>query len=423
MNQSVASCIETPDTVRVSTEEANDLLSLSEGAALFEEHALVMINDVSYQVACLIGQGVSACVYSVVDRNGRTYALKVLRPEYASPLRIERFKRESALLRELSHPHLVKGYAGGVLLTETSGPLHYILMEYIPGLTLDKIPLADLDILSACSIISDIACVLNYLYFDGRVHAHRDLKPANIMWCKNGCALLLDLGIAKTPLRFNLSIETQTVGTLRYMAPEQFNNSHHVDIRCDLYALGVIFYELLEARNPEVASSKTFMKQRFSQAYLTLDKECCSRWMLDETVYHKVDELIRTLTTTEVAARYQTPDAVLADLAFISDLIKTHPYPPSSSSNPCENQCRDHPSSIPTKSLPDRHKDIPHTTAKQRHGKHIPRLRPIVQSLFGISILIVTNVAYMLYAPLVIETVSLHLLPESAQLPLDQMQE
>jgi serine/threonine protein kinase len=363
----------------------------------------VIMKGNAYLVTRLIGQGVSAYIYLLTDKSGHPYALKVLRPECASPVRIERFERESALLIELSHPHLVKGYAGGTLLTRNNKRLHCILIEYVPGFSLDQISYSSLNILSVLTIISDIVCVLNYLYLDGRVSAHRDLKPANIMWRVGEHATLLDLGIAKTPLRFHLSVETQMVGTLRYMAPEQFNDAHSVDIRCDIYALGVILYEMLEHKDTHAASGRILMEQRFSRPSLTLNEECRSWWALDEAAYRALDELIRRLTATELALRYQTPDSVLVDLSGVLNLIATAEHPLPNLNDP-QHTCRH--SSRKANIMPcDREQGSRFVSKKSLLER--TRVRHVVRSFLGISALVILNGVYALYAPLVVEMLKL----------------
>lgn len=333
-----------------------------------------------------------------------TLALKVLRPECASPLRVERWLRESALLTELSHPNLLKGFAGGTLTTRIGQPagssgqtggagkpaLHFILTEFAEGQTLDRLAPEQLTLDRILRIGHEISCGLNYLYLDGRVSAHRDLKPANVMVDASGPVKLLDLGIAKTRLRFSMSLDTQTVGTLRYMAPEQFGDARHVDIRADLYALGVILYELLEGPQALDGASRQLMEQRFAQPHLTLGTQARATWARScgiaagDEAFDELGKIVELLTMVDLSARCQTPEESMRRLAHLMGVFGSD-----------RDVAPQTPVWAPDDVLPNQ--DVP---LRAHRGVH--KLLHLARVAVGIVGLVVLNVVWALYSPLLI---------------------
>ncbi|MFC6336118.1 protein kinase [Pseudomonas sp. CCM 7891] len=198
-----------------------------------------------YDIEGEIGEGAMANVYLATQRSlERKVALKVMAAALAAdPSFCERFLREGKTLARLSHPHTVTIHDIGNV-----GELYYMAMEYLPNGTLKERIAAGLTPEQGVVYIRQIASALGYAHALGLVH--RDVKPANILFRADGTAVLSDFGIAKS-----LDDRTQftqagfAVGTPSYMSPEQARGQE-IDGRADLYALGVVLYEILVGKLP-----------------------------------------------------------------------------------------------------------------------------------------------------------------------------
>ena len=180
---------------------------------------------------------------------GRHVVIKVLAPEMSGSVRVERFRREIQLAAKLNHPHIVP-----VLHASDAGELLYYAMPFVEGETLrvklsrdGELPMGD-----SVRLLRDVADALAYAHMHDIVH--RDLKPENIL-VSGRHALVTDFGVAKALAAATSSQVTVTsagiaLGTPAYMSPEQALADPNVDQRADLYALGVIAYEMLTGAHP-----------------------------------------------------------------------------------------------------------------------------------------------------------------------------
>ncbi len=211
-----------------------------------------------YDVLALVGRGSMGAVYRIKDpKTGNEYACKVMFPEAAkrNPDYRKRFAREAAFAMSIKHPNLISVYDVG---EDPETGLCYLIMDYVSGGTVEdriarggRFPIDE--------AVSVIARVAGALAVADKMHVvHRDIKPANIMFDADGTPKLADLGIA----RFNDGSATTTVtsagmivGTPAYMAPEQMTDSHSVDIRADIYSLGMVFFEMLTGERPNAGCS------------------------------------------------------------------------------------------------------------------------------------------------------------------------
>jgi serine/threonine protein kinase len=192
----------------------------------------------------------------------RLVAIKVIAADLAAEAGIlARFQRERFLLAQLAHPNVVAAYDAG-----ESGGLQYFVMEFVDGVsfaTLVKQP-GTLPVVEACELIRQAAVGLQHIHEHGLVH--RDIKPSNLLLTPSGTVKLIDLSLARWEQgpTHGQSIMTnlQTLGTFDYIAPEQCEDSHSVDIRADIYSLGCTFYELLSGRAPFAAFGSVVMKIR-----------------------------------------------------------------------------------------------------------------------------------------------------------------
>jgi predicted Ser/Thr protein kinase len=200
-----------------------------------------------YEIRFEIGRGGFGRVYQGFDpRVERLVAIKVLNTEADASL-VTRFRTEASAAGNLHHKNIVTVYGYG----EDEGH-HYIVMEYLDGNTLqDLIQKGNtLTLLDRVEIMTQVAEGLLCAHQNGVVH--RDVKPGNIMVMANENVKIMDFGIARV-LRDGATRLTQSgflVGTIAYMAPEQFSGGSEVDALCDIWAYGVIYYELLTGVNP-----------------------------------------------------------------------------------------------------------------------------------------------------------------------------
>jgi len=198
-----------------------------------------------YQVLEELGRGGMAIVYKAFQPSlGRYVALKVL-PEYFQhdPEFIARFQREARAAAQLNHPNIVTIYDVG----EQAG-VHYIAMEYLDGGSLrDRLARGPLSVDQAQQIVEQVGSALDYAHTRGLIH--RDVKPANILFTADNRPKITDFGIARASDGTRLTRTGVLMGTPEYMSPEQAQGGL-VDCRSDLYALGVMLYEMLTGRVP-----------------------------------------------------------------------------------------------------------------------------------------------------------------------------
>jgi serine/threonine-protein kinase len=196
------------------------------------------------------GGGMSRVFLAEETRLGRRVVVKVLSPELGAGVSAERFEREIKVAARLQHPHIVPLLAAG----DVNG-LPYYTMPYVAGASLrDRLQAGSLRTIEAQGILRDVAKALAYAHRQGIVH--RDIKPENVL-LSEGTAMVADFGVARaitaaTTLAGDVAITqlgTQ-VGTPAYMAPEQAAGDPDVDFRADLYAFGVMAYELLAGQHP-----------------------------------------------------------------------------------------------------------------------------------------------------------------------------
>lgn len=202
-----------------------------------------------YHVLDLLGRGGMGEVYKA-EKDGRIYALKVLPTDLAKQeAHRSRFLREVEATGTLSHPNIVHVHDSG----ESNGVL-YMVMDYIEAADLKTMlhERGRLSLTEAVSLLQPLAEALDYAHSRGYVH--RDIKPANIMIPSAGeetfKPILMDFGLAKLEDAQSNITGTGAVGTIDYMAPEQIHEAQAVDARADVYALGVVLYEILAGERP-----------------------------------------------------------------------------------------------------------------------------------------------------------------------------
>ncbi len=256
-----------------------------------------------YEILARLGAGGQGAVYKARQSSmDRLVAVKVLLPKYAKETDgVQRFLQETRAIARLHHTNIVSGIDAGF-----SNGIYYYVMEYVEGESLERriarrgrIPWRE-----AVSILRQMAAALDHAWRHGLIH--RDVKPDNIILSPDGTAKLADLGLARFAGRDGLTL-TRTgfvVGTPYYIAPEQARGEE-VDIRADLYSLGITLYEMLTGNPPFTGADPLVVLNRH----------------LHETVRFSLPEapaallaIGRRMTARDRARRYAGPAQLLEDL-------------------------------------------------------------------------------------------------------------
>jgi serine/threonine-protein kinase len=202
-----------------------------------------------YRIERELGAGGMATVYLAEDlRHQRQVAIKVLRPELAAVIGVERFLAEIRTTANLQHPHILPLHDSG----EVDGAVYYV-MPYVEGESLrDRLDReTQLGVAEAVRIATEVAGALDYAHRHGVIH--RDIKPANIL-LHDGAALVADFGIALAVSRSDgaarMTGTGMSLGTPHYMSPEQAMGEREITRRSDVYALGAMTYEMLVGEPP-----------------------------------------------------------------------------------------------------------------------------------------------------------------------------
>lgn len=207
--------------------------------------------DGRYKIEGTVGQGGMAVVFEATDLlTNRKVAVKMLKDSVAGNTQaIKRFIIESKAVAMLNHEHIVKVYDISV-----RGEHKYIVMEFLGGITLREY-MKIKGVLSwreTVEFAEQILSALNHAHSKGVIH--RDIKPQNIMLLEGGFVKVTDFGIAKIPKAETLTMADKAIGTVFYLSPEQAQ-SRKIDLRSDLYSLGVMMYEMVTGKMPFTAET------------------------------------------------------------------------------------------------------------------------------------------------------------------------
>jgi serine/threonine protein kinase/Tol biopolymer transport system component len=257
-----------------------------------------------YAIERELGQGGMATVYLAHDpRHERHVAIKVLRPDLAAMLGPDRFLREVRIAANLQHPNILPVYDSG----EAGGFLYYV-MPYIDGPSLrDHLSQhGEMPVAETARILRDVADALAAAHAKGVVH--RDIKPDNIM-LSGRHALVADFGVAKAVHeatgRQTLTTAGVALGTPTYMAPEQAAADQHTDHRADLYAFGVMAYEMLTGQPPFVGpTAQAVLAAHMTEPPVTVTQR-------RPTIPPQLAQLIMRCLAKKPADRPQTAEELL----------------------------------------------------------------------------------------------------------------
>ena len=257
-----------------------------------------------YEILQLLGEGGMGAVYKAADRElDRFVGLKVIRPELASnPSILARFKQELLLAHQVTHRNVIRIYD----LAEAEG-VKFITMEFVDGTDLrtqirEKKKFAPEE---AVEIIQQVCLALDAAHSVGVIH--RDLKPQNIMQDRSGRILVMDFGLARTLEGDGMTQTGAIVGTMEYMSPEQAL-AKELDQRSDLFALGLILYEMLTGKAPFHAESAlaSLIKRTQERAIPVSD--------VDAQIPGALSGIVSKCLERDLELRYQSASAILADL-------------------------------------------------------------------------------------------------------------
>jgi serine/threonine-protein kinase PpkA len=258
-----------------------------------------------YEIVERLGGGGMAVVYRAVQQPlGREVALKALSSElFQDEGFVKRFETEAKTLAKLDHPNILPIYDFEVIDGNA-----FLTMPLIRGGTLrDILNRGPLDPLTAWRYLREIGDGLQHAHDAGIVH--RDLKPTNVLIHTDGRAMLADFGLARGAGQpTHLTTIGLAIGTPGYMAPEQVMG-HDVDKRADVYAMGVLTFEMLTGRLPYIGSN------RMEVAYATVNTPIPSAVKINPNLPDELDQLLQKVLAKDPAERPQTVRDLLAQMA------------------------------------------------------------------------------------------------------------
>jgi eukaryotic-like serine/threonine-protein kinase len=277
-------------------------------SGVYRQEAILQPGDLigaRYEIVQLLGEGGMGAVYKATDHEvERTVALKVIRPELTSnPAILARFKQELLTAHQVTHRNVIRIYD----IAEADG-VKFITMEFVEGQDLRHILVekGKLAVEQAVEIIRQVCFALDAAHSVGIIH--RDLKPQNIMQeTKTGRILVMDFGLARSIGGDGMTQTGALLGTIEYMSPEQ-SMGQPLDQRSDIFALGLIFYELLVGKTPYKADSAmaSLLKRNQERAVPAAE--------LDSSVPKALSDIVAKCLERELEHRYQNVQEILHDL-------------------------------------------------------------------------------------------------------------
>jgi serine/threonine-protein kinase len=265
-----------------------------------------------YELGEVLGFGGMSEVHGGLDtRLGRDVAVKVLRADLARDPQFQmRFRREAQNAAALNHPAIVAVYDTGEVMGE-SGPLPYIVMEYVDGQTLREIvkstgPMTQQKVIE---VMADVCAALDFSHRHQIIH--RDVKPANIMINRAGAVKVMDFGIARALGEGqNFTQTAAVIGTAQYLSPEQARGEA-VDARSDVYAAGCVLFELLAGEPPFTGDTPVAV------AYQHVREEPKPPSQVNPSISAALDSVVLKALSKNPANRYQSAAEMRTDLVRV----------------------------------------------------------------------------------------------------------
>ncbi|MCR4579713.1 MAG: serine/threonine protein kinase [Treponema sp.] len=266
-----------------------------------------------YKVTGIIAKGGMGIVYKAIHPSLKRYVVIKKMTARNQSGNAERFKKEAQILLDLQSPYIVHLFD---YFTEAG--YRYMVEELVDGIALDKLikKQTALPCSVAMLIMQDACYALRYAH--SKEIVHRDIKPGNLLISKRGEIKLADFGIASDSAGDNVTETGVALGTPAYMPPEQFEDSSSVDARADIYALGIMLYEMLTGTKPyptefSIDTLKTIKKG----TYINPRK-------LDKSIPKPVCRLIHKMIRPKAKNRYQSINAVLKQVKKYLNHYDTH---------------------------------------------------------------------------------------------------
>lgn len=272
-----------------------------------------------YQLESELGRGTMGVVYRATHQpSGKQFAIKVLIDALSADLTfVTRFRREAAIVAQLSHPNIVRVYESA-----KQDKHIYFVMEYFPGVTAGhmlrerkRLPSGEV-----IEIVAQAADALAYAHEFGRL-VHRDVKPENMLVDRWRRVKVLDFGLARIEGMDAITRAGTVVGSLYYVSPEQLLG-RKLDGRSDVYALGVSMYEMLTGQRPYRGQTLTEMSDAILYATAIPPRQ------IEPSVPPELERIIAKAMARDISQRYASADALRADLRALQGTIApTAPAP------------------------------------------------------------------------------------------------
>jgi len=285
----------------------------------------------NYRIKQLIGSGGMGSVYlALQEQPRRTVALKLMKAGIASNSALRRFEYESQLLARLSHPGIAEVYDAGTHETPDGG-VPYFVMEYISGARriTDYVREKNLSNKQRLELLLEVCAAIHHGHTKGVIH--RDLKPDNILVDSHGRVKIIDFGVARATDSDMAAATMQTdigqlVGTVQYMSPEQMEaDPNDLDTRSDVYALGVVLYELLCEQLPyDVTNVKLFDATR-----IVREQEAKRLSTINSSLKGDVETIVLKALEKDRDRRYQSAENLAADIQRYLNAEPIMARPPS----------------------------------------------------------------------------------------------
>lgn len=271
-----------------------------------------------YSILDHLSEGGMATVFTARRlSDAKIVALKVLREQYASDDEfVERFQREARAVSELDHPHMVHVYDSG-----RDGPIHFIAMEYVEGNNLKELIRREGPISPqlAMEIAAQVCDALEFAHSHGIIH--RDVKPQNILLTQDGQVKVTDFGIARAASAATITETGTVLGSVQYLSPEQARGSL-VGRSADIYALGVVMYEMVTGRLPFDGESPIAI------ALKHLNQEPLRPRTVFPALPERVEGIIMRALAKSPTDRYRSAGEMRRDLIGETDLWRVPPARP-----------------------------------------------------------------------------------------------